>query len=59
MRGSPVRNSSPLKQGTGIPQKNSVGLENEEDIFERIWGVNGYFSAGRGFKARNGNGTIT
>jgi hypothetical protein len=33
-----------------MAQKNSVGLKNEEDIFERILGDKGCFPAGWGFK---------
>ena len=34
MQELPMRNPSPL----GIAQKNSVGFEKEEEVFEKIWG---------------------
>jgi hypothetical protein len=36
MQGLPAHNPSQLEQGTA--HKHSVGLENEEDIFVRVWG---------------------
>lgn len=49
-----MRNHSPLEKA--VAQRNSVGLENEEDIYGD---VKGYFSVGKGFNPHNGNGTVT